>query len=459
MWDVLGLAVPGSFRMILVLGNEVTNLVILGQSSTDPAVTAAVGLGNMMQNVFGLSIGFGLISAFDTLVSQAHGAQDEAQCIVLFARGRAIATAQLLWIIPLLCNTEALLLLFGQDPDVARYASEYNRAACFGLWQCFMFEATQSYLKNRNFAISPLVATAVSSILHVGWCYYFVHVQGLGNWGAGLANSVTWTTELVVLASYLLWVSPGERKQLIAFSRPAFQKWREFLAVGLPAMVQMCGEWWFWEITALIVGNLHSAEALAAHVSTANYAAVAFMPAIGTGGAAAALVGHAVGREDAVGAKRVMVVSVCLCVGVMGIISLTTWFCSQQIAAIYQKAGSLQDLTAHLLRIYFTLVCLLDAIQTTLGASLRGMGKQNTAAWIYLLAFYGVMMPTGIAFAFPAHFGVQGIYYGMCVGMVLAVALFGLVVRRLRFADIFAQTDAHREKSLPLVSSSCETTA
>lgn len=65
--------------MISLRLNEFTNTVCLGHVGNQ-AELAAVGLGNMMQNCFGLSIAFGLTMALDTLVSQAHGAQQHEQC-------------------------------------------------------------------------------------------------------------------------------------------------------------------------------------------------------------------------------------------------------------------------------------------------------------------------------------------------------------------------------------------
>ena len=67
------------------------------------------------------------------------------------------------------------------------------------------------------------------------------------------------------------------------------QQWPAYLKVAIPALVQLCGEWWFWEICALVVGLLHSDLVLAAHVATINAVAVAFMPVICMVLAAAAL--------------------------------------------------------------------------------------------------------------------------------------------------------------------------
>lgn len=121
---VLQFAGPLSIALMLGLLNDVTNVVMLGQSSLDPAVLAAVGLGNLMQNTLGLSMMIGLTGAFDTFVSQAHGAGEHDKCVLVLQRGRVIITAQLLWIYPLIYFSEEILLALRLPADVAKHAGE-----------------------------------------------------------------------------------------------------------------------------------------------------------------------------------------------------------------------------------------------------------------------------------------------------------------------------------------------
>ena len=46
----------------------------------DPTVLAAAGIGNMVLNLFGMGLFYGLNSALETLVSQAYGAKNMALC-------------------------------------------------------------------------------------------------------------------------------------------------------------------------------------------------------------------------------------------------------------------------------------------------------------------------------------------------------------------------------------------
>lgn len=437
--EVLALAAPNALRSVLMWGNEVTNMVILAQTTSDPAILAAIGLGNMMQNVFAMSVGLGLISAFDTLVSQAYGAGDDKLCVETLQRGRLIALLQLIWIAPLMYFSTELLLAVGQDGAVAEYAGHYNKAALLGLPGLFMQEAFKSFLVNRSEALAPMVVSIVTSALHVVWCGYFVVWCGLGNLGAGLANVVTWNLGYFLLLAYVLAVAPRQgfdRWAMVGISPTAWHGWAGFLSIGIPATLQLCGEWWFWEICALVVGYLGEVP-LAAHVGTLTYVTVVFMPTIGISQSAASLVGQATGSGSRQLARRASAICLVLNWLVIGVLSIVTLLLQEHVGALFSPSGdaTTQALLIGLIHIYFPVVAVLDSTQNIMGGIMRGLGLVRAASYIYLVSFYAPMLPFGIVLAFPLGLGVRGIWYSMAAGPILAnIAFFILIRFQLRCA-------------------------
>merc|ERR1719428_756848 len=101
---------------------------------------------------------------------------------------------------------------------------------------------------------------------------------------------------------YLFFVAPRmglRRRAVLWLDRAAFHDWIGFTRVAFPSTLQMCSEWWFWEVCALVAGYLGDV-ALAAHTATLNFVALSFMPVIGMSCSAATLVGNAIGGNQPV---------------------------------------------------------------------------------------------------------------------------------------------------------------
>jgi len=431
--QVLRIALPNMGALVLTLANEQTNVIMLGKSSSAGSL-AAVGLGNMMQNCLGLSIGWGLLAALDSLVSQAYGAGSQDVACEHFQRGRFIATLQLVWIIPILLCSAQLLLLLGQNAEVAQLAANYNRTTAPALFCLFQYQALAKFLQNQCIATPPLVINIISSILHVGWCGLFVLHFQLGNSGAGLANGVTWTCQWLLIALYVTRIAPklGMKRRDVWLPGPGtFNSWKSYLKVAIPCVLQMGSEWWFWEICALLVGFLGTVP-LAAHVAANQFIALTFMPAVGISSAAAALVGKMLGANRPKEAKTFVKVTLAVNLVVWLMIASLMTFGQHFIAGIYVKPGEVKTLIQSLL-IIFAFADLPDTTQHIMSGALRGMGKMTASSVVYLLSYYGLMLPAGYALAFHFGCGVKGIWYAFGIGTSVAVVVFSVIIARTRF--------------------------
>mgnify|MGYP002633858548 FL=1 len=111
---ILSLAIPTSLCSIINILVEVINLKYISYLNNDKMV-GGVGLGNMTQNLLGLSIILGFNSTIDTLVSQAAGLGDKKLCGVILNRGRFVLTVLFIPIIVILLNTKNILLAVKMD--------------------------------------------------------------------------------------------------------------------------------------------------------------------------------------------------------------------------------------------------------------------------------------------------------------------------------------------------------
>lgn len=124
LYEVFTLSTPLIGGLYLTMGVEVISLYFLGNLG-DVKVLAAAGLAMMMMNVVVMSILFGSIRGMETLVSQAYGKKDHILMSAYMNRGRMILVVMFIPLAIILWFSEPILLLLGQNPEVAALAATY----------------------------------------------------------------------------------------------------------------------------------------------------------------------------------------------------------------------------------------------------------------------------------------------------------------------------------------------
>ncbi|RVE64963.1 hypothetical protein OJAV_G00131450 [Oryzias javanicus] len=119
---------------------------------------AGVALAIAVSNVTGVSIGVGLASACDTLVSQTYGSGNLKKVGVILQRAVLILLLACFPCWAILINTKSILLAVRQEPEVASLAQLYVKIFMPALPAAFMFSLLTRYLQNQGI-IWPQVIT------------------------------------------------------------------------------------------------------------------------------------------------------------------------------------------------------------------------------------------------------------------------------------------------------------
>lgn len=137
-----------------------------------------------------------------------------------------------------LVNTRALLILFGQEHDIATAAGEY---ACFMVPSIFAYAFLQClvrFLQTQNIVFPMMISSAFTTLLHILMCWILVFKSGLGYRGAALANAISNWINVLLLALYVKFSSSCV-KSWTGFSKEAFHNIFTFLRLAIPSAVMV----------------------------------------------------------------------------------------------------------------------------------------------------------------------------------------------------------------------------
>jgi MATE family multidrug resistance protein len=179
---------------------------------------------------------------------------------------------------------------------------------------------------------------------------------------------------------------------------------------------------------------------MAAHQVALNLASLTFMVPLGVSAAAAVRVGHAVGREDASGARRAASSALICGVGFMALTAVLFLGVPRELAYAYTPDHEVVGLAATLIPIAGVFQ-VFDGLQIVASGSLRGLGDTRAPMLINLLGFWLIGMPVSLGLGFGVGLGPRGLWWGFVFGlagvaMLLMLRLGARLSRPMRRVQI-----------------------
>lgn len=423
------LAGPIVFINIGIQLMGVTDALMVGRLGG--AAIAAVALGNFYfwnASVFGI----GLLFSLDPVVSQAVGAKDNDGVARTVQRGLIIACIVATFATLLLMPGESVLRALNQPGDVVPFTASYLRRRAIGMLPFFLFTVFRQTLQALGPVRQIIYAALVGNIVNIiaNWFLIFGNLGApkLGVDGSGYATALA----MWVMMLSLLGMGWKHLRVAIRPWRSDTLRWkpiRKLLLIGAPIGIQWFFESFAFGLTALFMGLLGTAS-LAGHEIALNMAALTYMVPLGFSGAAAAVVGRAVGRGDIPAAKRDAIAAIICGIGVMCVSAAVFVLAPEWLARRYTDEAAT-------LRVAIALIPLAGAFQLFDGAQavtsgvLRGIGDTRIPALLHLLAFWGVGVPLGAVLGFYTSLRERGFWWGLVAGLAAAAFLqvWRLIVR------------------------------
>jgi MATE family multidrug resistance protein len=269
-----------------------------------------------------------------------------------------------------------------------------------------------------------VVAVVVANGANVlaNWVLIFGHLgfEPGGVVGAAQATVIArWVMATALLA--LSW--PVLRPTLVpwlaesASLRPIFRMFR----LGLPIGIQFLAEAGAFGFATVMAGWIGTTT-LAGHEIALTLASMTFMVPLGVAGAAAVMVGHAIGRRDMAASRRDAVAALACGVGFMAVMAVGFAIVPGRLAAAFTIDAATAALAATLIPIA-AVFQVFDGTQVISASILRGAGDTRVPMLLHAFAFWGIGIPLGAVLAFGFDQGAMGLWWGLTAGLAATAVL------------------------------------
>ncbi|XP_061575590.1 multidrug and toxin extrusion protein 1-like isoform X2 [Cololabis saira] len=332
---------------------------------------AGVSLAIAVINVTGISIGTGLASACDTLISQTYGGGNLLRVGVILQRAILILLLACFPCWAILINTEPILMAVRQEPEVARLSQTYVKIFMPALPAAFMFSLESRYLQNQGIIWPQVITGVVVNLLNALVNYIVLFPLKMGVEGSAIANSLSQFSMAGILYAYIMW--KGLHKATWGgWSKECLQDWGSYIRLAIPAMVMLCAEWWTYEIGGFLAGLISEVE-LGAQSVVYELASVAYNFPLGFSVAGSVRVGNALGAGETEQAKLSAKTAI-FCAGLVSVcLSVLIGSLKDHISYIFTYDELIRERVADIVSFYAPFL-FLDAINAACGGIIRGAG-------------------------------------------------------------------------------------
>lgn len=397
--------------------------LIIGHTGKVPL--AAVSLGNSMFTTF-LVCGIGMSYGLTPLIAQENGRGNKRGCGHLLSHSIVIniITGLILCGIIFLCGH--YLNDMKQEPDVAAQAKPFLAFLAVSIIPLMVFMSFKQFAEGLGFTKQAMNISIIGNILNIllgiTLVYGLFGLPKMGVVGVGIATLTDRILMGITMAWYVLkskYFKPYLHTfRLAGFNRASFKK---ILGIGTPVALQGVFEVSAFGGAAIIVGWIGAAE-LAAHQIAISLASMTYMMASGISSAAGIRSGNNLGKKDFSSLRHSAIASYHMVIVMMSVTALLFLIFCQVLPTFYISDPSVISIAAQLI-IIAAFFQLFDGTQVVGLGVLRGLGDVKLPTAITLIAYWVLGLPIAWLLGFTLNYGVQGIWWGLSIGLMVASVL------------------------------------
>ena len=422
--ELLALAAPTVAQMASYTLMQFIDTLMLSRIGQTEA-TAASNSGLVAFSI--ISFGIGVLWVVNTLVSQAFGRKDYAECGRYLWQGLWFGLVMSVALLPLLPVAGSVFRGFGHEPGLANAEAKYIQIVLAATVLKMIGTTFWQFLLAIDKPVAVMIATVtgVSVNAVAAWAMLFGH---LGFHPMGIAGAA-WGQNIGVFVEMSLLIVFGMRPQVrrlfnVLDWKPRWAQLKTLIKVGIPSGLQITADVLAWSLFCVWVMGQFGTEAMAANTFMLRYMVLSFMPAFGISTAITALVGRYIGKGEPDVAVQRANLGFALTGVYMVSCGLFFFFGRHVLIHLFTSDPQVLRIGAKLL-IFAAVYQFFDALYITYNGALRGAGDTLVPAIATAVLCWGITVLGGYFVARHwQRFGPAGPWtvatiYGVILGLFI----------------------------------------
>ncbi|MBP1684903.1 MAG: efflux family protein [Deltaproteobacteria bacterium] len=334
-----------------------------------------------------------------------------------------------------------IIRFFDAGTDLETAAISYLRISLIGQIFLFVSVALSACYQAAGDTRTPMLVNVGVIILNGLLDPFFIFVPGqvvLGGvplgwlgWGVNGAAIAALVSGIIGCAAFLLlWFVYGKpfprpSQRRIAFTLTEF---RRMLRIGTPASISLVARPLSTFLLLKVIASFGAAAIAAFGIALRSFS-VNWIPFSGIGAAISTLVGQNLGRHDVAEATRVVRRGLVLNTALGVFFCIAYYAASEQIILAFDQEPDVVAAGVPYLK-FMALGFLFSAPMFPLVSAMNGAGDTRPPMIAAFVANWPVKLPLCYVLAIPLAYGVDGVWGGMFVSVVLEAALVFIWYRR-----------------------------
>lgn len=401
------------------------------------ASIASVGIQGLAYGIM-----LGMASAVQTVCGQAYGAKKYAAMGIICQRAIVLHIGASVILTFLYWYSDTVLQAIGQSASIAEQGQVFARGLIPQLYAFAISCPMQRFLQAQNI-VNPLAYISVGVfLLHILLTWLAVDVLGYGLLGASLTLSLSWWILTILNGLYIV-LSPSCKETWTGLSSKAFKGIWPYFKITAASAVMLCLEIWYNQGLVLISGLLPNAAIALDSISICmNYWNWDINFVLGFSAAASVRVSNELGAGHPKLTKFSVIVVNATSIFISTVFTAIVIICRSLLIKAFSSDAEVIEAGSSLIPL-LAISIFLNGIQPILSGVAIGSGWQHIVAYVNLTTYYIIGLPIGCVLGFKLGLGVEGIWWGMVVGVLLQTITLIILTARTNW-DLEVEKAADR---------------